>query len=191
MVDPTPPPTPQGPEAPPAAPPAPATPEELAALRERAAKADEYLSLLQYGQAEYLNFRKRVAREKDEARALATRELLVRCLPVLDHLIAALAAPGGDGPRLREGVELTRLAFETALRDAGVEPIVTVGQPLDPERHEALGTVPRADVASGTVVEELTRGYTYQGRIVRPAKVRIAAPPAPPAPAAPPAAARK
>jgi molecular chaperone GrpE len=115
-----------------------------------------------------------VARERDELRRQAQEQVLREILPVLDNFERALAAePGGDAS-FRTGVELIHRDFLKALERVGVRPYGAVGEPFDPQRHEAVGRIERADVADHTVVSESLRGYLFQDRVLRPAHVVVA-----------------
>ncbi len=149
-----------------------------AKAREAAEAHDRYLRAL----ADFDNFRRRVTREREEWRRQAQEELLREILPVLDNFDRALAgapAPGADGG-LRAGVELIHRDFLKALERIGVRPFGAVGEPFDPQRHEAVGRVERADVADQTVVDEMQRGYLFHERVLRPARVVVAVEPLPP-----------
>lgn len=142
-------------------------------------EAADYLATLQRVQAEYLNFRKRVSREKDDVRFAAARDFCGAMLPVLDNLERALAAEGDAGV-LRQGVQMILGEFENALAGLGVERIATDGERFDPDRHEAIGMVPTADAEPGTIVNEVQRGFAYQGRVLRAPRVQVATrPPGP------------
>jgi len=152
--------------------------EAEAKARAAAEAQDRYLRAL----ADFDNFRRRVAREREEWRRLAQEELLREILPVLDNFDRALAAepaPGADGG-FRAGVELIHRDFLKALERIGVRPYGAVGEPFDPQRHEAVGRVERADVADQTVVHETQRGYLFHERVLRPARVVVAVEPLPP-----------
>jgi len=146
-------------------------------LAEAQAQAAEYLSLAQHVQAEFLNYRKRVSREKDEVRAAVAREWAAALLPVLDHLHLAEAA-SGDADTIRQGVQMIAGAFTQALAQLGVEPLESVGQPFDPSRHEAIGTVETTEQAPGTIVAEARKGWSFGGRVLRAPRVQVAAAPA-------------
>jgi molecular chaperone GrpE len=157
----------------------------LAALREardalarEAAEAQErHLRAL----ADFDNYRKRVAREREDWSRQAQEQLLREILPVLDNFDRALQAPArpGSDPGFRQGVELIHRDFLAALERLGVRPFAAVGQAFDPGRHEAVGRVERADVDDQTVVAETLRGYVFQERVLRPAQVVVAVHPAP------------
>lgn len=136
---------------------------------EYAALNDRYLRLA----AEYDNFRKRTAREWREYQARATADVLREMLELADNLDRALKAPAEDAA-LRKGVELIAQQFQAKLRKMGVEPIDVIGEPFDPARHEAVLMVAKDGVESQRVVDEVQRGYTLQGEVLRPARVTVA-----------------
>ena len=131
--------------------------------------------------ADFDNFRKRAAREREETVKLANERLLKDLLPVVDNLERAVATGSGDGEGLLAGVKMVLKQFQDTLGRYGVTGFSAVGEPFDPARHEALMQQESADVAPGTVVAEMTRGYLLNDKLVRPAAVVVAKAPAPPA----------
>ena len=127
-------------------------------------------------QAEMENFRKRQQRMA-EMRILEERERLLRAfLVVTDNLERALGAGKVDVDSLRRGVSVTYEAAMRLLDQEGVEPIAAEGQPFDPVWHEAMGSLPSGgEVEPGTVVEVVQRGYRLGDRLLRPARVIVAA----------------
>jgi molecular chaperone GrpE len=128
-------------------------------------------------QAEIENFRKRQQRLAEE-RVLADRERLLRAfLGVADDLERALHADGADADDLRQGVDLTYRSLMRLLDQEGAEPIEAAGRPFDPAWHEAVGTVPHvhAGAAPDTVVKVVEAGYRLGDRLLRPARVIVAA----------------
>ena len=128
-------------------------------------------------QAEIENFRKRQQRLA-EGRILADRERLLRAfLRVADDLERALHADGADADDLRQGVDLTYRSLMRLLDQEGAEPIEAAGQPFDPAWHEAVGTVPHvhAGAEPDTVVTVVEAGYRLGDRLLRPARVIVAA----------------
>jgi len=136
-----------------------------------AAEADDrHLRLL----AEFDNYRRRTAKEHEAARRDGRRAALLPLLPVLDSLERALAT-GSTDRDFYDGVAATHRLFLAALREAGAEPIASVGQPFDPNLHEAVAAVPADDeVAPGTVVREVRRGWRLGDELLRPAQVVVA-----------------
>jgi molecular chaperone GrpE len=126
--------------------------------------------------ADFENFRRRAAREYAGARDDGRRAALRPLLAVLDALEHALAA-GSSDPEFYEGVAATERLFTRALREAGAEPIESVGQPFDPQIHEAVGTTRADAIAPGTVAGEERRGWRLGNELLRPAQVVVAVPP--------------
>ncbi len=125
--------------------------------------------------AEMDNFKKRLAREQEEFRKYAAERVLADLLPVLDNLDLALEH-GGKVEACKgvlQGVEMTRKIFLDTLRTHGLVSVGQVGEPFDPQRHEALAEEPRADMAPGTVCGLMLRGYQLGERLLRPAKVMV------------------
>ena len=133
---------------------------------------ERYLRLL----AEFEYVRRRMAREHERARHEGRRDALLALLPALDTLERALAAGSTDTP-FYEGVVATHRLFLDALRELGVEPVQSEGQPFDPNQHEAVATVPPDDVDPGTVTREVRRGWRFGHELLRPAQVVVAARP--------------
>src|SRR5262245_54269819 len=123
--------------------------------------------------ADFDNLRRRVARDSDLARGEGRRAALLPLLPVVDTLERALAA-GSSDPDFYEGVAATHRLFLSALREAGAEPIDTVGAPFDPNVHEAVAAVPAGGSAPGRIVRELRRGWRLADGLLRPAQVVVA-----------------
>jgi molecular chaperone GrpE len=148
------------------------TPEDE--LAKVTAERDEYLDLLQHVQADFENYRKRVAREHERLSAHANERLVCELLPVLDDLERALdAAEKHEEARLVEGVQLVEKSLRKALEKEGVVEIETDG-PFDPHVHEAVVAQPRDGAEPGSVVEVVQRGYRLGDRVVRPARVIVA-----------------
>jgi molecular chaperone GrpE len=144
--------------------------EEVARLRgELDETRDRHLRLL----ADLDNFRRRAAREHLAAHAEGKRAALLPLLPVFDTLERALAA-GSIDREFYEGVAATYRLFLSALREAGAEPVESVGRPFDPSVHEAVATVPSDDLEPGTVAREVRRGWRLGGDLLRPAQVVVA-----------------
>ncbi len=139
-----------------------------------AADETDWRSMALHLQADIDNFRKRQTRRADESIAAERERLLRLVLPVADNLTRALGQDGEGDLFLRQGVELTYRELMRGLEAEGVTPIETVGQPFTPELHEAVATV-AADAEAGTIDEELERGYMFKDRLLRPARVVVAA----------------
>jgi molecular chaperone GrpE len=149
---------------------------DLDELVRTAAQRDEYLALAQRTQADFENYRKRVAREAAAAQERGCATLAKEMLPALDNLDRALEAADTDDPLL-EGVRLVRAELNAALGRAGIESFSPVGEAFDPSLHEAMATLPQppGGQPGGTVVEVYQPGYRLGKNIIRPARVVVAA----------------
>jgi molecular chaperone GrpE len=146
--------------------------ERLAALE---AERDEYLNDLKRVAAEFENYRKRAARDQESLVARAHERLVKELLPVLDDLERALEAARDSGTRsVEEGVRLVHRELKAALDREGLAEIETNGS-FDPHVHEALLTQP-SEAEEGSVLEVLQKGYKLGDRVLRPARVVVAAP---------------
>ena len=126
--------------------------------------------------ADFDNYKKRVARERDELITLANERLVKELLPILDDLERALvAAADHEEARLEEGVELVHRSLQSLLERNGLKEIDTAGA-FDPHVHEALLAQP-SEAAEGSVIDVVQKGYTLGDRVVRPARVVVAASP--------------
>ncbi|NLG86040.1 MAG: nucleotide exchange factor GrpE [Firmicutes bacterium] len=148
--------------------------EELKAkLRQTEEEAQNYLAQLTRMQADFINFRRRVERERSEQVKYANEQLLLELLPVVDNLERAIAAGEGaesPGP-LVEGVAQVLKQFLAVLAKEGVTPIDPgIGEPFNPEYQEALM---REEGEAEVVVEELLRGWRYHDRVLRPTLVKV------------------
>jgi molecular chaperone GrpE len=149
---------------------------ELDELVETAKQRDDYLALAQRTQADFENYRKRVARDAAAARDRGVGSLAKELLPALDNLDRALDGAADDDPLL-QGVRLVRNELKAALARAGIESFCPLGEAFDPAVHEAVATAPQADGGSpsGSVVEVYQDGYRLGESILRPARVVVAA----------------
>jgi molecular chaperone GrpE len=131
--------------------------------------------------AEFDNARKRAAREREDYVRFANESFLRELLPVLDNFDRALQAAKGEpgSGAVTAGIELIQRELLRVLEKFGAVPFQSVGQPFDPERHEAVARVPTTDQPEMTVVAETARGYLLNGRVLRPAMVAVAVPPDP------------
>ncbi len=147
---------------------------DLDELVEIAAQRDEYLALAQRTQADFENYRKRVAKESAAAAERGVAKLAKELLPALDNLDRALGAAEEEDPLL-EGVRLVRAELSAALARVGVESFDPTGEQFDPVNHEAMVQQPVEGAASGTVAEVYQPGYRLNGTVIRPARVVVAA----------------
>jgi molecular chaperone GrpE len=139
-----------------------------------AAERDQYLALAQRTQADFENYRRRVARESALAQDRGAIKLARELLPALDNLDRALEAADKDDPLL-QGVRLVREELDAALGRVGIESFSPAGEIFDPALHEAVVHQPVDGAASGTVAEVYQPGYRLGDHIIRPARVVVAA----------------
>ncbi len=157
------------------------TDEFTASEEERAAAApaeseddsQKYLALAQRTQADFENYRKRMARENAAAQDRGVAKVARELLPALDHLEHALKAAAGHEDVVK-GFALVRDEIVAALARAGIEPFSPDGAPFDPNEHEAMAAQPSEDAESGTVIEVYQQGYRLGGAVLRPARVVVA-----------------
>ncbi|HEV8651093.1 MAG TPA: nucleotide exchange factor GrpE [Actinomycetes bacterium] len=147
---------------------------DLAGVR---AEAVGYLNDLRRLQAEFDNYRKRMLREQTARMASASQALVSRLLPVLDNFELAIshAEQSRDFDRsMLKGVEMVFGELQEVLRGEGLSRIEAEGKPFDPERHEAVVAVEEEGAEPGTVVDVVRTGYELQGKVLRPAMVKVA-----------------
>ena len=125
-------------------------------------------------QADFENFRRRTAKEKEELAAVITQNMLGDLLPLHDNLERAMAVEQTDGEAFRKGVEMIFTQLKEVLDKNGLEHIEAEGQPFDPNVHQAVMRVENPDVSDGTVTQVLQKGYRAKGRVIRPAMVQVA-----------------
>lgn len=126
--------------------------------------------------AEFDNFRKRTNREKEDLLALAGERVLRALLPTVDDLARTLKASetSTDLVKLQEGIALVRKNFLQALHKQGIEEMEAVGKPFDSNTQEAIANVPAtSEDKRGIVLDEVEKGYTYNGKVIRYAKVVV------------------
>ncbi len=155
--------------------------EELARLLEEArAKADQHWDKVVRTQAEMDNLKKRHQRELEHAHKFGLEKFVAELLGVWDSLELGYhaAKENHDIKKLLEGTELTLKMLADAMGKFGVEQIDPKGEPFDPEKHQAMQVVERDDVPPNTVVEVIQKGYSLNGRLVRPALVMVSKSPA-------------
>ncbi len=137
-------------------------------------EAAKYLALAQRTQADFENFRKRMARENAAALDRGVGKLAKELLPALDHLEHALKAAAGHEDVVK-GFALVRDELVRALGRVGIQPFAPTGEAFDPTEHEAMASQPSEEAEPGTVVEVYQQGYRINGAVLRPARVIVAA----------------
>ncbi len=144
-------------------------------IKKLEAEKAELTATMQRRQADFENYKKRVEKEASQARHRGVEAVVEPLLGVLDGFDRALA--GNHDPayaEYRKGFELIRGQIWNILSKQGVQRVDSVGKEFDPNLHHAIEKVETADHAEGIVVDELAPGYTFQGRVLRPAMVRVA-----------------
>ena len=154
------------------------TPEEIEELKTAAAKAKDHWDQLVRATADFDNFKKRVAREKQEASKFAHESLLLKLIPVLDNFDKALSAAqttqGASTQSLQTGIAMVHQHLKSILAEAGLEEMDATDKPFDPNWHEALSQQESADLPEGHVLQQLRKGYKLRDRLLRPAGVVVA-----------------
>lgn len=146
-----------------------------AKLQEVEARAVEYLDGWRRAQADLENFRRRVERDRDELAKFAAEKLVLRLLPVVDNLDLAVAAAeqANEVAAVRDGIALIRKQFLEVLQKEGVEPIDAANREFDPTFHEAVLRIDSDEYPDNTVVEELRKGYTMHGKVIRATMCKV------------------
>jgi molecular chaperone GrpE len=147
--------------------------QDLDALVAKARERDEYLALAQRTQADFENYRRRMARENAQAGERGVAKVARELLPALDHLALALKAADGDAEVVK-GFAMVHGELLAALSRVGIEAFAPQGEPFDPNEHEAMAQAPVDGVEPGTVAEVYQQGYRINGAVLRPARVVVA-----------------
>lgn len=141
---------------------------------------DDANSKALYAAAEIQNVRRRMEREVSDARDYASAGFARDMLAIKDHLDRALAVVGDDlradktASQFLAGIESTARELEAVFQRHGIQRVKSIGEPLDPHRHQAMMEIPTDEVEPGTVVEEMQAGYMMKDRLLRPALVGVA-----------------
>ena len=149
--------------------------ELLTKVKEIQGLAEKNFDLYLRSQADMENLKRRFQKEKDELVKFSNESLIRQLLPVVDNLNKALehSQDGNSLNALSEGVELTLKGLTDTLKRAGVEEVKALGEPFDPNFHEAMCEQEDNCVKSGTVIQELQKGYVLNKRLIRPAMVVV------------------
>ena len=132
-------------------------------------KKDRLLRL----QADFDNFRRRSAKEREEISAVVTQNFCKDMLPLLDNFERAMAAETKDVEAFQKGVEMIFTQFQEVLKKNGLEQIEAVGQKFDPNFHQAVMRVEDPEKEDDTVAQELQKGYMVKGHVIRPSMVQV------------------
>jgi molecular chaperone GrpE len=158
------------------------TPEQLEDLKSRAGRADENWERVLRTMADFENYKKRAAREREESVKFANESLIKKLVTVLDNFDMALAAAGTQpaeaSQSLQTGVAMIHQQLRNVLQEAGLEEVDATGKKFDPNWHEAVSQQDSAEVPEGQVLQQLRKGYKLRDRLIRPATVVVARKPA-------------
>lgn len=149
-------------------------------MAELQAEMERWRDLAYRSQAELDNFRKRVAREQQETRSFANADLLRSLIPIMDNFAMGLDAARAESEKsiVFMGMSMVHKQIEDFLRDMGVQEIESQGKPFDPNLHEAMSQEASAEVAEGTILRVLRRGYKLKDRLLRASSVVVSSGPA-------------
>ena len=144
------------------------------------ADLDRFRDLALRSQADFENYKKRAAREKEEGIRYANSALLEKLLPILDNFELGLSAARGEGEKspIFSGMSMILKQLNDFLIEAGVQPIEAEGQQFDPHLHEAIAREPSDNAPEGTVLRQTRRGYRLKDRLLRPSSVVVSSGPA-------------
>ncbi len=139
------------------------------------ARAEEYLKRLRYLQADFENYRRRVERERDETSRASLQKLISNLLSVMDELelAAQMAAKSDDREEVAKGIKVVLGKLYDTLSAEGLQAIESVGGSFDPTLHEAVEKVEVEDERVGKVVEEMRKGFMFDGKVLRPSAVKL------------------
>lgn len=144
-------------------------------LKDTKKQRDEFIEHLKRLQAEFENYRKRIDKEKEEFSKFANEGLILKLLDVCENLERALESAKSTkaSKPMLEGLEMVYKQLDEILTKEGLEPIETVGKKVDPFKHEVLMEEENKDCDAGAILEELQRGYTLKGKVIRYSKVKV------------------
>lgn len=148
--------------------------EDASAKESQQAKAEpDWKDMYARTLADFDNYRKRTARDREELVKFATSEAVKDMLPTADNLMIALDQAKDKEDPFVKGVRLAYEGFLKSLKDHGAEPFDSVGESLDPSRHEAIATLPSETIEEGKISAEVKRGWMLNGRLLRAAQVVV------------------
>jgi molecular chaperone GrpE len=143
-------------------------------LKETEEQSEMYLNQLKYTKADLENLHKRTQRHIDEMVKRAKCRLYEQLLPIVDELDLAIQTANETGSSVINGISMIKKKLEGILEHEGVKPIETESKPFDPYYHQALMKVETCDYPDGHIVEEVRKGYLYNGRVIRASMVKVA-----------------
>ena len=147
--------------------------KELATAKE---EKEKYIDRLHRLQADFSNYKKRIRKEKEKLEDKVIAEVVEDLLPVIDNFELALESvqDSGEGLEITEGVEMIYNQLQKFLEKKGIKEIDSVGEEFNPDFHEAVMTEENEDYDSGEIIGEMKKGYKLEGKVIRPAMVKIA-----------------
>jgi molecular chaperone GrpE len=148
------------------------------ALEAEKKRSEEYLAQLKYARADIENLEKRFNRQLEDAKKYANERIMIELIDIVDELDLAVKSASScySVETLAQGVEMTLKKFTKILENEEVTPIRSVGEPFDPEKHNAIARTEEEGVERVTVCEEVRKGYTMRGKVIRPSTVKVAVP---------------
>lgn len=151
------------------------TKQEYEALKAKAAERDQFSDKYVRAHAEFENVRKRLEKDKADFVKYANESLIFDLLPIIDNLEIAEKhiKEAKDFKAVQDGVDMIQMQIQSFLKDIGMERMKTLGESFDPHMHEPIETVKDDAQQDGIIVAELKPGYKLNGRLLRPASVRI------------------
>ncbi len=149
--------------------------EDNSAIAELQRQADDNHSRYLRAQADFDNFRRRTVKEKEELTQYASLKLITQLLPVMDNFERALQNGGesAETESFAKGVDMIYRQLSQVLEAEGLKPMEAVGQPFDPEMHQAIMQVESDEYEEGIVVEAIQTGYWLKDKVIRPAMVKV------------------
>ena len=149
--------------------------KEYEVLKVKHDERDSYYDKYIRAHAEFENAKKRIEKEKGDFLKYANEGFIIDFLPIIDSLEISEKhiKEAKDFKAVQEGVDMIHLQIQKFLKDIGVERVKTAGEKFNPNLHEAVETVDLKDKEEGIIVEELKPGYTFNGKLLRPASVKI------------------
>lgn len=148
------------------------------ALETEKKRSEEYLTQLKYARADIENLKKRFDKQLEDSKTHANERLIIELLDVVDELELALSSAGShaSAENLAQGVEMTLKKLTRILEKEEVYRIKSLGETFDPEKHDAVARIEKEGVEGCTVIEEVRRGYTMRGKVIRPSIVKVVVP---------------
>ncbi len=148
-----------------------------AKLSAKEKQCEEYYSMLQRSAAEFDNYKKRTAKEKESLYSDAVCDVILSLLPVVDNFERAISASGSGSESqssLKEGIGLVYKQLKDALKNIGIEEIKCVGENFDPQLHNAVMHIDDDSYGENVVIEEFQKGYTFKDKVIRHSMVKVA-----------------